>query len=53
LCISGEGDDQIASYNDPPGKDVVGCDSGRDTVYADRTDVVDADCERVFFRAPT
>jgi Tol biopolymer transport system component len=31
-------------------KDVVHCGPGRDTVYADRIDVVASDCERVFRR---
>lgn len=32
--------------------DVVGCGSGRDTVYADRVDLVGNDCERVVRDSP-
>ena len=33
----------------PVGKDVLSCGSVFDRVLADRTDVIAADCERVFF----
>jgi Ca2+-binding RTX toxin-like protein len=40
------GDDFLFSDNNPAGKDIVYCGSGRDRVFADRKDVL-YDCERV------
>jgi hypothetical protein len=40
-----EGDDRIDARDGV--FDVVGCGAGRDTVTADRGDLVGADCERV------
>ena len=48
----GAGDDIMFPRNVPAGTDVVTCGSGRDTVFADRADVISGDCERVFFRNP-
>ena len=46
--LSGEdGNDVFAVDNDPAGKDVVTCGGGFDRVFADRKDIVAADCERV------
>jgi len=42
----GAGDDQIDVAGDPGTVDVVSCGSGRDTVWADADDQLDADCER-------
>jgi Ca2+-binding RTX toxin-like protein len=47
---AGAGNDGVWILNwSPRGKDVVSCGSGFDRVLADRTDVIAADCERVFF----
>jgi Ca2+-binding RTX toxin-like protein len=47
---AGAGNDGVWVLNwSPVGKDVVSCGSGFDRVLADRTDVIAADCERVFF----
>jgi Ca2+-binding RTX toxin-like protein len=46
---AGAGNDGIWVLNwSPVGKDVLSCGSGFDRVLADRTDVIGADCERVF-----
>ena len=47
---AGAGNDAVWVLNwSPVGKDVLSCGSGFDRVLADRTDVIAADCERVFF----
>src|SRR5215210_7927622 len=47
---AGAGNDGVWVLNwSPVGKDVLSCGSGFDRVLADRTDVIAADCERVFF----
>jgi Ca2+-binding RTX toxin-like protein len=47
---AGAGNDGTWVLNwSPVGKDVLSCGSGFDRVLADRTDVIAADCERVFF----
>jgi hypothetical protein len=43
----GDGNDVFDVYNDPAGKDVVRCGGGLDWVFADREDMVAADCEKV------
>lgn len=43
----GGGNDVFGVDNDPAGKDVVRCGGGFDRVFADRKDVVAADCEKV------
>jgi hypothetical protein len=43
----GGGNDVFSVDNDPAGKDVVRCGGGFDWVFADRKDVVAADCEKV------
>lgn len=43
----GGGNDVFFVDNDPAGKDVVTCGGGFDRVFADREDVVAADCEKV------
>jgi hypothetical protein len=43
----GEGNDVFAVDNDPAGKDVLTCGSGFDRVFADTTDVLAPDCEKV------
>ena len=48
----GPGNDFLLPRNTPAGQDVVHCGEGRDTVYADRADIVGQDCERVRFRNP-
>jgi Ca2+-binding RTX toxin-like protein len=47
----GAGNDVIIVVNKPAGEDVVTCGSGLDRVWADRTDVIAPDCERVFVGA--
>ena len=47
---AGDGTDVVWVLNwSPRGKDFLSCGSGFDRVLADRTDVISADCERVFF----
>jgi Ca2+-binding RTX toxin-like protein len=47
---AGDGTDAVWVLNwSPRGKDILSCGSGFDRVLADRTDVIAADCERVFF----
>jgi Ca2+-binding RTX toxin-like protein len=47
---AGPGNDAVWVLNwSPVGKDILSCGSGFDRVLADRTDVIAADCERVFF----
>ena len=43
----GSGEDIFQPRNVPAAKDMVSCGPGTDTVYADKTDVVGSDCERV------
>lgn len=43
----GGGNDVFGVDNDPAGKDIVRCGGGFDWVFADRKDVVAADCEKV------
>jgi Ca2+-binding RTX toxin-like protein len=45
---SGDGNDALWVWNRPAGKDIVTCGSGFDRVFADRDDLLAADCERVF-----
>jgi Ca2+-binding RTX toxin-like protein len=52
ILLGGDGNDVLLPGNEPARRDVAVCGGGRDTVYADRTDVL-LDCERVLFRAPT
>jgi Ca2+-binding RTX toxin-like protein len=48
--VAGAGNDAVWVLNwSPVGKDVLSCGDGFDRVLADRTDVIAADCERVFF----
>jgi Ca2+-binding RTX toxin-like protein len=50
IISAGAGNDGVWVLNwSPVGKDVLSCGSGFDRVLADRTDVIAADCERVFF----
>jgi Ca2+-binding RTX toxin-like protein len=44
---AGDGDDFVASWNDPAFKDIVHCGKGFDGVFADSKDVIASDCERV------
>jgi len=44
---AGNGHDVVGAFNDPASKDVVACGGGLDWVFADREDMVAADCERV------
>jgi Ca2+-binding RTX toxin-like protein len=44
---AGEGNDVVGIFNDPAFEDRVTCGGGFDRVFADRKDVVAADCERV------
>ncbi len=46
----GAGGDTIQSRDVPAAKDRVECGSGVDTVYADKSDVISSDCERVSVR---
>jgi Ca2+-binding RTX toxin-like protein len=47
---AGDGNDAIWVLNwSPRGKDVLTCGSGVDRVLADRTDVIAANCEKVFY----
>ncbi len=59
VYFGGKGDDNIASWADEVTKtgrvrdhvrDYVFCGAGNDTVYADETDFVASDCERVIRR---
>lgn len=43
----GWGNDTVQTRDVPAVKDVVRCGGGTDTVYADKADVLSADCERV------
>src|SRR5215212_690923 len=43
----GGGNDVFSVDNDPVGKDIVRCGGGLDWVFADREDMVAADCEKV------
>src|SRR5215217_3555959 len=43
----GGGNDVFGVDNEPAGKDIVRCGGGFDWVFADRKDVVAADCEKV------
>jgi hypothetical protein len=43
----GGGNDVFSVDNDPAGRDMVRCGGGLDWVFADRKDVVAADCEKV------
>src|SRR5215212_10983920 len=43
----GGGNDVFSVDNDPAGKDIVRCGGGYDWVFADREDMVAADCEKV------
>jgi hemolysin type calcium-binding protein len=52
VLLGGDGNDFLFPGNKPARQDIVVCGGGRDTAYADRTDVL-IDCERVLFRAPT
>ena len=45
--FGGGGNDVFSVDNDPAGKDIVRCGGGFDWVFADRKDVVAADCEKV------
>ena len=45
---SGDGNDALWVWNRPAGKDIVTCGSGFDRVFADRDDLLAADCERLF-----
>ncbi len=45
---AGDGNDVVAAVNRPAFKDIVTCGGGFDRVLADREDVLDDDCERVF-----
>jgi Ca2+-binding RTX toxin-like protein len=50
ILSAGDGNDVVWVLNwSPRGKDFLSCGSGFDRVIADRTDVIAADCERVFF----
>ena len=50
ILSAGDGNDAVWVLNwSPRGKDILSCGSGFDWVIADRTDVIAADCERVFF----
>lgn len=48
----GAGNDVIDVTRDGSGRDNVTCGDGNDTVYADRDDIVAADCETVVIGAP-
>jgi len=37
----------VDTYNDPAVADFASCGSGNDIAYADETDTVDDDCEKV------
>jgi len=45
--IAGSGDDLIQPADEPAIEDIINCGPGTDTVYADKADVVNANCERV------
>jgi RTX calcium-binding nonapeptide repeat (4 copies) len=47
LLDGGEGRDFLYAADDAGARDTIRCGRGRDTVTADRADVVAADCERV------
>ena len=47
------GNDTISPFNIPKDSDTVSCGGGKDVVYADRLDVIAADCERVRLRPPS
>jgi Ca2+-binding RTX toxin-like protein len=52
VLVGGNGNDILFSGNKPARQDIAECGPGRDTDYADRTDVL-SNCERVLFRPPT
>ncbi len=52
VLVGGNGNDILLSGNKPARQDIADCGPGRDTAYADRTDVL-SNCERVLFRPPT
>jgi Ca2+-binding RTX toxin-like protein len=51
--LGGTGNDVIDVSGDDGNADNVSCGAGRDTVYADASDVIAADCERVLFSTPS
>ena len=53
VLYGGGGGDFMLPRNEPGGRDVVSCGSGRDRVFADRKDEISGDGERVRYRSPT
>jgi len=49
VLLGGDGNDILLPRNKPAGQDLGDCGGGRDTAYADRTDLL-IDCERVLIR---
>lgn len=52
ILHGGGGNDILLPRNEPAGADVNFCGGGRDTIYADKADLISDDCERVEFRFP-
>jgi Ca2+-binding RTX toxin-like protein len=44
---AGSGDDIVQPFDSPAVEDVVNCGPGTDTVYADKADTINENCERV------